>query len=175
MPTEALATYLNDHLAGSLGAVQLIDALAEHAQGRPLEAKLRALRVEIEEDQGTLRQILARIDIDEHRIKQAAAWVSEKVGQAELTLASHAHPSLALVEGLEALSLGIHGKVGLWIVLAELAPRDARLSGFDYEALGTRATIQHAAFERERVEAARTTFAAPAAAGAGAAHGESER
>jgi hypothetical protein len=165
MSSDPLTIYLNDHLAGSAGALQLIDTLTEHAQGRPTEAKLRALRGEIEEDQATLREILARIDADEHRIKQAAAWVSEKVSQAKLTLASRAHPGLALVEGLEALGLGIQGKLGLWIVLADLAPRDARVAGFDYEALETRATIQHAVVERERIEAARTTFLAPAGAG----------
>ena len=175
MPTEPLAIYLNDHLAGSVGALQLIDTLAEHAQGTPLETKLRALRGEIEEDQGTLHQILARIDSDEHRFKQAAAWVSEKVSQARLTLASHAHPGLALVEGLEALGLGIQGKLGLWVVLADLAPRDARISGFDYESLETRAAIQHAAVERERTQVARATFGTPAAAGTGAAQGASGR
>jgi len=168
MSTEPLATYLNDHVAGSVGALQLIDTLAEHAQGDPLEAKLRALRLEIEEDQRTLRQILGRIAADEQRLKQAAAWVSEKVSQARLTLAAHAHRSLALVEGLEALGLGIQGKLGLWTLLAEVASRDPRLAGFGYEQLQTRATIQHAVVERERIAAARVAFAVPAAAGTGA-------
>jgi hypothetical protein len=159
MSTEPLAIYLNDHLAGSVGALELIDMLAEHERGRPLEEKLRALRLEIEEDQGTLRRILARIDADEHRLKQVAAWVSEKVSQARSTLANRAHPALATVEGLEALGLGIQGKLGLWFVLADLAPRDPRLAGFDYEALETRANIQHAIVERERIEAARVAFA----------------
>jgi hypothetical protein len=165
MPTDPLAVYLNDHLAGSVAALELIDTLAEQERGRPLEDKLRKLRPEIEQDQGTLRQILARIDAEEHRLKQAAAWVSEKVSQAKLTLATRAHPALATVEGLEALGLGIQGKLGMWFVLADLAPRDPRLAGYDYEALQTRANFQHAAVDRERVEAARVAFAASAAAG----------
>jgi hypothetical protein len=165
MSTEPLAIYLNDHLAGSVAALELIDTLAEHERGRPVQEKLRALRLEIEEDQGTLRQILGRIDADEHRLKQVAAWVSEKVSQARLTLANRAHPTLATVEGLEALGLGIQGKLALWFVLADLAPRDPRLAGFDYEALETRANIQHAVVERERIEAARVAFA-PATVGA---------
>ena len=98
MSAEPLAIYLNDHLAGSVGALQLIDTLIEHSRGAPLEAKLRSLRGEIEEDQATLRRILDRIDADENRLKQAAAWVSEKVSHAKLTLATRAHPGLALVE-----------------------------------------------------------------------------
>ena len=53
----------------------------------------------------------------------------------------------------------------MWFVLADLAPRDPRLAGYDYEALQTRANFQHAAVDRERVEAARVAFAASAAAG----------
>lgn len=168
MSTEPLAIYLNDHVAGSVGALQLIDALAERAPGAPLEEKLRALRLEIEEDQRTLRQILARIHADEQRLKQAAAWVSEKVSHARLTLAGHAHASLALVEGLEALGLGIQGKLGLWSLLADVASRDSRLVGFGYEELQTRAAIQHALVERERLAAARAAFAPTAVAGTGA-------
>lgn len=166
MPTELLATYLNDHLAGSVAALELIDTLADHERGRPLEQKLRALRLEIEGDQTTLRQILARIDPDPHRLKQVAAWVSEKLSQAKLTLATHAHPALATVEGLEALGLGIQGKLGMWFVLADLVSRDARLAGYDYQALEARANVQHAAVERERIEAARVAFAASATVGA---------
>lgn len=171
MSAEPLAIYLNDHLAGSVGALQLIDTLIEHSRGAPLEAKLRSLRGEIEEDQATLRRILDRIDADENRLKQAAAWVSEKVSHAKLTLATRAHPGLALVEGLEALGLGIRGQLGLWVVLSDLAPRDTRVSGFDYEGLQTRAEIKHALVERERIQAARSAFA-PAAVGAGPVPGQ---
>jgi hypothetical protein len=169
LSTDPLAIYLNDHVAASVGALQLIETLAEHAAGSPLEAKLRALRTEIENDQGTLRQILARVDPDEHRLKQAASWIAEKVSRGRLALASHTHPALALLEGLETLGLGIQGKLGLWNVLAEVALRNARLAGFDYEALQSRANIQHALVEGERVAAARVAFAgsAPADTGAG--------
>ena len=75
---------------------------------------------------------------------------------------NHAHASLGLLEGLEALGLGIHGKQGLWVVLAELAPRDARLAGFDFEALQSRGTAQAAVVERERRAAARLALTAAA-------------
>jgi len=58
--------------------------------------------------------------------------------------------------------------LGLWTLLAEVASRDPRLAGFGYEQLQTRATIQHAVVERERIAAARVAFAVPAAAGTGA-------
>jgi hypothetical protein len=159
MPNDPLATYLHDHLAGSTAALQLIDTLAEHERGHPLEAKLGSLRAQIEADQHTLRQIVARVDSSRHRLEQAAAWVSEKVSQAKLTLADRASHALATLEGLEALGLGILGKRALWIALGELAPRDPRLAGFDFEALEASAGAQHDLVEQERLQAAGLAFA----------------
>jgi hypothetical protein len=169
MPSEPLAIYLNDHLAGSVAALELIDSLAEQEQGHPVERKLRALRVEIEEDQGTLRAILARVDSDEHRVKQAAAWLTEKLSRGRLAMAARSHPALALLEGLESLALGIQGKSALWRTLAGIAPHDPRLADYPYEALEARAVIQHSAVERERIEAARAAFGITAAAGSSSA------
>jgi hypothetical protein len=162
--SEPLAIYLNDHLAGSVAALELIDTLIEQQQGRPVADKLRTLRVDIEEDQETLRGILARIDPDEHKLKQAAAWLTEKVSRAKLALAARGHPALGLLEGLESLALGIQGKLALWYALAEVAPQEPRLAGYPYEALEARAVLQHAAVERERLDAAHAAFGVGTAA-----------
>jgi hypothetical protein len=164
MASEPLAIYVNDHLTGSVLALELIDTLVEQEQGRPVAEKLRALRIDVEEDRETLRGILARIDSDEHKVKQAAAWLTEKLGRGRLALAARSHPSLALLEGLESLALGIQGKLALWYALAEVAPHEPRLAGYPYEALESRAILQHAAVERERLHAARAAFGAGAGA-----------
>ncbi len=164
MASEPLAIYLNDHLAGSVAGLELIDTLIEHEQGRPVADRLRALRIDIEEDQETLRGILARIDPDEHKVKQAAAWLTEKVSRGKFALAARSHPALALLEGLESLGLGIQGKLALWYALAEVAPHEPRLAGYPYEALEARAVLQHAAVERERLDAARAALGVDATA-----------
>jgi hypothetical protein len=164
MASEPLAVYLNDHLAGSVAALELIDTLIEQQRGRPVADKLHALRIDIEEDQETLRGILARVDPDEHTLKRAAAWLTEKVSRAKLALAARSHPALGLLEGLESLALGIQGKLGLWYALADVAAHEPRLAGYPYETLEARAVIQHAAVERERLEAARAAFGVGSAA-----------
>lgn len=166
MASDALVSYVSDHLAGSVAAVELIEVLAEHERGSQLEDKLRALAGEIGNEQETLRQILARFEGGEGRLKQAAAWLTEKVGQARLALVERAHPALARLEGLEGLALGIQGKLALWRTLAELAPHDSRLAGCQFGTLEERATAQHAMIERERMAAARAAFEPGAATGA---------
>lgn len=46
-----LPVYLNDHLAGSVGAVEMLDDMIQSHGGKPLEAFLREVRKDIESDQ----------------------------------------------------------------------------------------------------------------------------
>ncbi|HUR95712.1 MAG TPA: hypothetical protein VMY76_14100 [Gemmatimonadales bacterium] len=158
MLTEPLGVYLNDHLAGSVAALRMMDELAERERGKPLEATLRALHAEVSEEQGVLRELLARIETDENRLKQAAAWVAEKVGQGKLALSARTHPDLATLQGLESLVLGLHGKLSLYRALGEIALSDQRLAGYDFHALAGRTLEQQTMVEGERVTAARSAL-----------------
>jgi cell division protein ZapA (FtsZ GTPase activity inhibitor) len=160
MATDPLAVYLNDHLAGSVAAVNMMEELAEHERGRPLEQKLLALRAEVEEEQQMLRELLARIDAGESRLKQAAAWITEKVGQGKLAIAARVHPALATLQGLESLALGLEGKHCLYRVLDDIAPKDPRLSEYRFAAFVARTVIQQSMIEHERMAAARAAFGA---------------
>jgi hypothetical protein len=163
MAADPLAVYLNDHLAASVVALNMMEELAAHEHGQALEEKLLALRAEVEEEQQMLRDLLARIDAGESRLKQAAAWLTEKVGQGKLAVAARVHPSLATLQGLEALALGLEGKLCLYRVLGEIAPHDPRLSEVRPAALVARTIIQQSMIERERLAAARAAFGAPQA------------
>lgn len=167
MADAALAVYLNDHLAGSVAALELIESLTAHEPGQPLEQTLQGLHREISQDQQTLREILAGLDADESTLKRAAAWLTEKAGRARLALAAREHPALARLEGLESLALGIQGKAGLWRALAEIARDDPRLAGREYGLLETRAIAQHAIVERARLAAAREALGGEARTDAG--------
>ena len=157
MNADSLAVYLNDHLAGSVAALELIDALAGRVQGTPTEQMLRTVRVEVAADQDVLRAVLDKVG-DESRLKQAAAWLSEKVGQAKLAVAGHRHPDLDVLEGLETLALGIQGKAALWRALGVIAPENPRLSSFQYSSLEARAQAQYDQVEQARLTAARAAL-----------------
>ena len=111
------------------------------------------------EEQRGLRDLLARIEASPSTIKQAAAWLSEKVGEGKLALASRNHPALATLQGLESLVLGLQGKLGLYRVLTRLAPADPRIGG-DFAALADRTLAQQAMVEAERLAAAASAFEA---------------
>ncbi len=158
MPAEALAHYLQEHLAGSVAALQLMETLADHERGGPLEARLRGLHAEVSEEQDTLRDILARLDGGESRLKQVAGWLTEKAHVARLALAERAHPALVRLDGLESLALGLQGKLALYRALAAAAPGEPRLGGYPFTALEARTLLQHAMVERERMAAAMEAF-----------------
>ena len=157
MATEPLAVYLDDHLAGSVAALRMMEELADRHRGQPLEPKLRQLHAEVSQEQRGLRDLLARIEADPSTIKQAAAWISEKVGEGKLALVARHHPALATLQGLEALVLGLQGKLALYRVLTRLASRDPRIGG-DFAALADRTIAQQAVVEAERLVAAASAF-----------------
>ena len=158
MPADALRRYLQDHLAGSVAALQLMETLADHERGRPLEQKLRGLHYEVIEEQERLKAILARLDGEESSLKRATAWLTEKLHRGRLALVERADPALALLEGLESLALGLQGKLALYRALEDIAPDEPSLGGYPFAALQARTLIQHAMVEQERMAAARAAF-----------------
>ena len=151
-----LTVYLDDHLAGSSGAVRLVERLRDRDPSGELGKLLDGLLAEIEEDRATLQEILGLLEATPSTIKRAGA-----VGAELLTSLRHRLPVLgagsskvALLEDLEVLSLGIEGKRLLWAALGAASSADARLRGFDFEDLQARARSQ-----RERLEPFRLQLA----------------
>jgi hypothetical protein len=158
MPTDALRRYLQDHLAGSVAALQLMETLADHERGLPLEHKLRGLHYEVTEEQERLKAILTRLDGEESSFKRATAWLTEKLHRGRLALTERADPALARLEGLESLALGLQGKLALYRALEDASSKEPRLGGYPFAALQARTLIQHAMVEEERMAAARAAF-----------------
>ena len=109
--SDHLAVYLNDHLAGSVVAVELLMALEKtHAS---IEPDLATLRAEIEQDQAELKALMNRLNIAESGGRKIGGWLAEKVTQLKMQIDDRSDGALRLFESLEALSLGIEGKLAL--------------------------------------------------------------
>ena len=158
MSKDHLATYLNDHLAGSHLAVEILDHLSAETPG--LSAILTGLKAEIEEDREHLKRLMARQQIEESRVRQAGGWVAERLAELKLVVDDDAKGRLRRLERLEALSLGIEGKIALWRALDAAARTNAELAGTDYERLIQRGQDQRARVETLRLHAAREALAA---------------
>lgn len=152
---ESLNVYLNDHLAGSVVAVDLIEQSIGHNQGKPLAEFLEGLRREIQSDQTTLQQLMERFEVDRSPVKQASSWVAEKVSRLKFMVTGGTSESLRNLLELEALMLGVNGKRALWKALKEVADADPRLADTDLDNLIERADQQISGIERHRAEAAR--------------------
>jgi hypothetical protein len=159
MAPDHLATYLNDHLAGAVGALELLEHLERAHAGTPVARTLSELRAEIEADRETLESLMVRLHVTESRPRKATAWLAERLAWLKLRLDDSGHGAFRLFESLEAVSLGIEGKLGLWRTLAAIAPAVSDVSSLDYETLMRRATDQ-----RERAEALRLGAAVAALA-----------
>jgi hypothetical protein len=149
---DHLAIYLNDHLAGSVVAVELLMALERaHAE---IEPALAALRAEIEQDQAELKALMDRLNIAESSVRKIGGWLTEKATRLKMRIDDRPGGALRLFEGLEALSLGIEGKLALWRALKAAADRFSALQCADYERLIKRAFEQRGRAEALRLDAA---------------------
>jgi hypothetical protein len=158
---NALATYLNDHLAGSVAAIELLDHLIKNQSGKRLEKFLVDLRDDITSDQDVLRDLIQKLDLGESAVRKAGAWIAEKLGRAKFAGAGEQSGDLGLLQALEGLALGITGKELLWRALQTVEADLSQLQGIDLERLEQRAREQRERVEKERLHLARETFAAP--------------
>lgn len=154
---SALGTYLNDHMAGSSGAISMLEHAVEDHAGTPLGAGLADLLAEVREDQRELKALIQRIGSSESSIKKAGAWLGEKVTRMKLG-GTGTEKALARLEMLETLSMGIHGKLALWKALRRAAPYHAQLRELDLARLEHRAREQHDRVDAWRLEAAEEAF-----------------
>lgn len=155
-----LDSYLNDHLAGSVGALELLAHWAKLYRGKPLGSFFTDLEAEISADQDTLRDLMRRLGVKESKARQAGAWAAEKLGLARFVIAGDERGGLGLVLVLEGLIMGITGKQLLWRALA--AANLPKAQGFDFKELQRRAEEQIKRTEAERIRAAQRAFPDPA-------------
>jgi hypothetical protein len=151
-----LDSYLNDHLAGSISALELIAHWAEVHKGEPLGRFFVEIEREIKADQQTLRDVMRTLGIEESKVRQAGAWAAEKVGRARLMIAGDEQGSLGLVLTLEGLIMGVTGKKLMWRALA--AAKLPRLKSYNFEEPQRGAEQQIERLEAERIRAVSQAF-----------------
>ena len=153
MSKEYLATYLNDHLTGAGIAIELVEQLASEATD--LKSFLAELKADIEADRQEVIKLMDRMDIPRSRIRRASGWLTEQVAEMKFAMEDD---SLRRLERLEAVSLGIQGKLSLWRALYAASKVDERLRSLDYEGLTQRARDQRDRVEALRIDAARSAL-----------------
>lgn len=160
MAITPLQTYLNDHVAGSRTALELLDFLIDaHADGEA-RAFFTTLRADIAADRQTLDATIARLGGEPSLMREAGGWFADRLTRLKLAIDDPAASGLKHLEALELLAVGILGKRSLWRALDAVKPKVPALAGLDLAALQARAEDQFARVEARRVSTAASVLAA---------------
>ena len=154
MPNKHLATYLNDHLAGSVAALELLSHLCGAYANTDVAEFAERLRADIAADRGQLEELMERLNISRSATRRVSAWVGEKFVELKLRFDDVGAGPLRLLEATDALSVAIEGKRLLWVGL-DAASKDRPALRHDYDQLIGRAEEQRARVEAVRLKAAR--------------------
>jgi hypothetical protein len=157
MATDALASYLNDHLAGSAAALDLLQRMRVANEGNEVGETIAELHEAIKQDRAALETIMQTLDVGVSSLRQAGGRVVGEVSRVKLDEWATGDRDHSLLLETEALALGIEGKMAGWRALKQLPA--SRLSDVDLDGLIGRARQQRATVEELRLEAARAAFA----------------
>ncbi|WP_043710909.1 hypothetical protein [Corallococcus macrosporus] len=159
MHAKRLGIYLNDHLAGSVGGLELAVRTEAENHGNLLGRYLATLIPELKEDQSTLMKVMEALEVKRDPLKTRVAWAVEKVGRLKLNGALVRYSPLSRLLELEALCSATEGRLSLWRTLARVSLKDERLAPFPFEARVQRGEAQRSVLQRLRAQAADVAFA----------------
>ena len=159
MPADRklLGIYLNDHLAGATVGRELCKRSLGSNRGTELGDFLARLLDEIVEDRETLLRLMRSAGVSVDRVKPLAATAGERLGRLKLNGSLRGYSPLSRLVELEGLTLGVEGKLSMWVNLGAL-PEKTALAEFDFGALAERARAQLSGLEEQRLDAARIAF-----------------
>jgi hypothetical protein len=158
-PDRFLEIYLADHLAAAAAGLALVRRAARSNTCTRTGDTLRRLTVEIDEDRHTLRRLVTDLGFTGSKPKEVVAWAAEKVARLKRNGQLRGYSPLSRVLELEALSVGIAGKLALWQTLERVLDPGRHLRTFELHHLIERAQRQREEVEQLRLEAVQQAFA----------------
>jgi hypothetical protein len=156
---RSLAIYLRDHYAGSAGGLALARRAARNADDPERAAMWNGLADEIEDDRASLAGLMSSLPTGRPHLKILGARLGELAGRLKLNGGLARRTRLGQLVELEAMYLGVTGKLELWRLLASIS--ESRFDGFDFGSLITRAESQRDRLEVFRINLADEVFGRP--------------
>lgn len=139
---KRLQVYLNDHLMGAAANVQLALRTAGSQRGTPLGRELDAIAAQINEDYAALVEVMRSVGVTPRRSFAWLGRLGERLGRLKLNGRLVRGSQLSTLVELEALRLGVLGKLQGWRSLSVAAQRDPRLDRDRLRSLEEAATRQ---------------------------------
>jgi hypothetical protein len=156
---DLLAIYLNDQLALGVAWRELARRAARENAGTDLGDALSSVAGAIAEDVETFGAIATRLGVRPRRAKQLAAIAAERLGRLKLNGRVRGYSPLSRFVELDALVMGIDGKITLWQTIRDLAGAGELLPNVDFDGLVERARAQRATLEPHHARAGREALA----------------
>jgi hypothetical protein len=153
-----LRIYLHDHLAGAAGGVDLARRIADNHQDTPYAAALGRLADEVEQDRDGLQQVLKSLDMPDHHVHEAFAWMAEKVARLKPNGQLVGRSPLSSLVELETFRIALEGKRAGFTTLRLLADHDSRLDKALLDTLVARGQDEADRVEEIRRQVAATVF-----------------
>jgi hypothetical protein len=148
-PKNALSTYLNDHLTGATAGVDLFRRVADSHGDADVRAAVGRMCAQVEEDRESLLAIMRRLEVHPSIARVVLGHVAERLGRLKPNGTLIRRSKLTDLVELEALALGVRGKLACWHLLREIVDHD--VVGFDtLDDLTERAEAQLGELERLR-------------------------
>ncbi|MBX3743632.1 MAG: hypothetical protein KF712_21785 [Akkermansiaceae bacterium] len=155
---KELTRYVNDHFAGSSGALLLVGEIARNHDDPDARRFFTELKGKIEEDRSTLGALLKRIEEEPSALMKAAGGIAARVGGLKLMWEKVEPGKLGMFEALEMLALGIQGKRLLWIIMREIQPWFPEWKDLNFQDLELEAIRQRDEVEEWRVRAGKASM-----------------
>ena len=152
-----LRIYLQDHLAGSTGGLELARRARGSNQGTTYGDDFAKLADDIAADRQELESIMESFGFGADRLKNIAFWAGEKAGRLKLNGELTSYSPLSRMVEVEGLITGVTAKRSLWRTLRDLAEdgTDGRLDAARLGRLAERAEEQLALLDELRARAGR--------------------
>jgi hypothetical protein len=154
MAEKAMEVYLNDHLAGAMLGSDLAEQIRDRSEGTPFGDVMVSISAQIDEDRDTLIDLMERMGITRNPVKQATTWIAEKASRPKFSGLTSGDPDVGYFMALEAMTLGVTGKLSLWNALTHVADGHPELAATNLDELIDRAGSQRDALEGQRLAAA---------------------
>ncbi|MDP5182709.1 hypothetical protein QOZ88_08655 [Blastococcus sp. BMG 814] len=156
--TDLLAIYLNDHLAASVGGMELVRRMINVHRGTRYASELETLLAELHEENAALRAIMDDLGLPVRRHKQVALWLGEKVSRLKLNGRLVTRSPLSDLVEFEFLASAVRAKRSGFESLREVADVDDRLDADQLDGLVEQANRQHSWLTTTRREVAARVF-----------------
>jgi hypothetical protein len=153
MSDKYLSIYLNDHLAITTGAHELLHRTLENNRGTELGRFIEALAIDADQERKAIESLMSEQGIAHNPIKTAGAVLAERIGRLKLNGEIKGYSDLSRLVEIEGMGLALESKRAFWDALNQVGFTEA--GGLVTKSLARRAEQQIEELEKHRREAAK--------------------